>query len=379
MVHFLIHTALTMLLFLAFSGITESSPHFENQADDPDYVIFYHSFGYQIGDEWVIPMRYYVYEYRRWTESLISRTVRRIGEREPEEIDLFRSRIRYFAVDSESREVVYFRFEEDPDQTEYTLLDESGSPVTTGLNGVAEGVIRLPVEKADQLMKKQRSDDGWLSFYAVSEDHEGTGSIQFIPHKGLSIISDIDDTVKITEIPAGARTVVQNTFFKDFQPAPELVSRYQNWHNDGAVFHYVSGAPWQLYKPLEAFLFSPDAGYPEGTFHMKNARKNLLSVNSWRDLRELATNELVTYEQKIEQITEIISKFPERRFILVGDSGERDPEVYREIFKRFPDQIEEIIIRDVVNDRELNPDRLQEMTIVPAPTIVPDAWQNQAD
>jgi phosphatidate phosphatase APP1 len=46
--------------------------------------------------------------------------------------------------------------------------------------------------------------------------------------------------------------------------------------------------------------------------------------------------------------------FPDRKVILVGDSGERDPEVYREIEKRFSNQVQEIIIRDVINDKEKN-------------------------
>ncbi|TVR27681.1 MAG: DUF2183 domain-containing protein [Balneolaceae bacterium] len=64
-------------------------------------------------------------------------------------------------------------------------------------------------------------------------------------------------------------------------------------------------------------------------------------------------------------------------FILVGDSGERDPEVYREIANRYPDQIKEIIIRDVINDRQINPGRLEGMTIIPAPTFIGKANQSE--
>ena len=51
---------------------------------------------------------------------------------------------------------------------------------------------------------------------------------------------------------------------------------------------------------------------------------------------------------------------------MVGDSGEKDPEVYREIKKKFPNQVQEIKIRDVVNDREKNKSRLEGMTIIEA-------------
>ena len=68
----------------------------------------------------------------------------------------------------------------------------------------------------------------------------------------------------------------------------------------------------------------------------------------------------------MSQISEIMQRFPERKFILVGDSGEKDPEVYREIKKKFPNQVQEIKIRDVVNDREKNKSRLEGMTIIEA-------------
>lgn len=68
------------------------------------------------------------------------------------------------------------------------------------------------------------------------------------------MISDIDDTIKITEIPAGKRIVAVNTFLRDFfdvrEPIP-IIEKYKELAaRDGAAFHYVSGGPWQLYQPL---------------------------------------------------------------------------------------------------------------------------------
>jgi phosphatidate phosphatase APP1 len=113
-----------------------------------------------------------------------------------------------------------------------------------------------------------------------------------------------------------------------------------------------------LYRPLAEFLFGEAAGFPLGSFHMKSVRKNLLSAGSWEDLQELAEGD-ATFEQKVEQISEIIERFTGRKFILIGDSGEKDPEVYSEIKTKFPNQVEEIRIRD------LNMARLRGMTILP--------------
>jgi phosphatidate phosphatase APP1 len=66
-----------------------------------------------------------------------------------------------------------------------------------------------------------------------------------------------------------------------------------------------------------------------------------------------------------------MQRFPERDFILVGDSGELDVEVYRRIRALFGKRVREIWIRDVVNDQEVNSFRLTGMdTIIKAEKIV---------
>jgi phosphatidate phosphatase APP1 len=53
---------------------------------------------------------------------------------------------------------------------------------------------------------------------------------------------------------------------------------------------------------------------------------------------------------KLEAIGAILSDYPQRRFVLVGDSGERDPEVYGEVARQRPDQVSRIYIRDVTGE-----------------------------
>jgi phosphatidate phosphatase APP1 len=103
---------------------------------------------------------------------------------------------------------------------------------------------------------------------------------------------------------------------------------------------------------------------------MKDLRKNLLVPDSWRDLSAFLKGDLATIEQKTAQITRLMVNLPNRRFVLVGDSGEKDPEIFDQIRRTFPEQVKEIIIRDVVNERNrVESVRLQGMTIIEAPTI----------
>lgn len=336
-------------------------------------VTFYHAYGYLDGDEWVIPLKVYVSEPRPIQERAITALVRNWYDLDEEETEIFRSRISAFIADSEFQEEVVFVFDGDPEGEEFRFFSDDGASLRTNRNGIKNGTISLSRERAEQLLRLQDSRDGWLTVRAVSERHEGTGRILLIPPYGLSVISDIDDTVKITEMPAGIQIVLRNTFFKNYHATPGMAALYQHW--DDAAFHYVSGTPRQFFHPLTEFLFHEDQGFPPGSMHMKNVQKNFLSQETWRNLGELLINDDYTFNQKSSQIIDILEAFPNRRFILVSDSGERDPEIYREMMRRFPEQIEKVYIRDVVNDREHNPERLEGMEIIPARTVLHGASQ----
>jgi uncharacterized protein (DUF1684 family)/pimeloyl-ACP methyl ester carboxylesterase len=337
---------------------------------DDEIVTIYASYGYLEEGEWKIPMRIRVSEPRGLTEALTSRVARSLGGLSTSEVATFRSRFRTFLSDSESREIVTFQFDQDDSEESFTLKDASGKPIRSDLNGIIEGILYLSAAKATALLDAQQSQNGWLSLRATSAEHTGGGWIQLIPPEGVSVISDIDDTIRITELLSGMKTVVRNTFFRDFVASPGMPDRYSELSEAGAAFHYVSGGPWQLYEPLAEFI-SEDNRYPRGSLHMKSISKNLRSASTWRDLAEVLLNDNATFDQKSRQIRTIVRAFPQRRFILIGDSGEADPEIYRTIRDEFPDQIQEIWIRDVAQAAVRNPDRLAGMQVIPVASSEP--------
>ncbi|TVP75829.1 MAG: DUF2183 domain-containing protein [Gemmatimonadales bacterium] len=359
---------------------------------DPDAsenVTFYPTYGYLEDDEWVVPVRYWVWEDRGLVSRVVTRVASSMAGLEPQQVETFRHRLRPFSGDSEWRQRVTFVFEDDPLGQEYQVLDERGRAPRTDRNGVVEGKVRIPAQRAEELLAAQGSQGGWLRWEAVSRDHSGTGQAILVPSEGTSVISDIDDTIRITEIPAGWSVAVRNTFFDEFREAPGMPELYQEWDGEGDVlFHYVSGTPWQMYESLSEFLFHEETGYPEGTMHFRTVRKNLVSISTWRDLRSLVSAGAETADRKYEVIAGMMEDFPDRTFRLVGDTGEGDPEIYRSLARRFPGQVEEIVIRDITDDRTLRPERLEGMTVIPAETIEratgPDAivadlrWQPQS-
>ena len=162
-----------------------------------------------------------------------------------------------------------------------------------------------------------------------------TGVALVLPVSGTSVISDIDDTIKISDV-LNRDALVRRTFLQPFEAVPGMAEVYRAWATNGAQFHYVSASPWQLHLPL--LEFTRTNGFLQGSWHMKQWR---LKDRSFKSLFEKPDN------YKVATITPLLREFPQRRFVLVGDSGERDPEAYATLAREFPKQIAAIFIRDV--------------------------------
>jgi hypothetical protein len=336
-------------------------------------VTFYHSYGYLHDQDWVIPMRLWVHEEPAPAQRGLAKAARRIVAKRAGLVDLsdaekelFAQRSDDFFADSESGETVRFRFDDDPKREEFSLQGVDGK-TTTDRNGLLEGALRLDQQTARRLLEAQRSTQGWLRFRAVSDGHRGIGLVRLVPPEGLSVISDIDDTIKVTGIPSGERTVLMNTFFRDFVAVPCMAEMYRGFGDD-AAFHYVSGGPWQMYRPIEDFLFADPAGFPLGSFHMKSLRTNVFEKGTYEDVWSIIASgsQQATLEQKLSQIGTIMKHFPGRSFVLIGDSGEKDPEIFKQIRENFPGQVREIRIRVITNEQATGPGRLENMMLIPS-------------
>lgn len=169
----------------------------------------------------------------------------------------------------------------------------------------------------------------------ASEELSAARPIEVIEPTGISLISDIDDTVKHSAIAGGAKEMFRNTFIRELdQLTVEGVGDwYRNLAKQGVQLHYVSNAPWQLYPLLERYFKM--VGLPPGSFHLKQYSGMLQGIFE------------PTAERKRGSLEQILRDFPERKFILVGDSGEADLEVYTEIVLANPGRILGIFIRDV--------------------------------
>jgi len=317
---------LILLLILTLPGSTLKSD---------ETVVFFPTFGSLSPDgvQWTLNVHGWTYEpetdsIKRKALLSLFRKFLGLPENQPES-KLFETRAHAFLVDNEGGKEVPIRL----GNTVYTLGPSQP-------NGHLRGTITLPADRIGKPPLKPDAD-GWLQFHAtLGKDplRQVAGSVQLIGPEGISVISDIDDTIKISEV-RNRPVLMANTFLRPYRPVPGMPEAFTAWKKHGLVFHYVSAGPWALFDSLAAFF--TDAGFPKGSIHLRDFR--------WRDASVLNLFESPR-DYKLQTIETILAAFPKRSFILIGDSGEQDPEIYGELARKHPAQIHRIFIRNVTAD-----------------------------
>jgi len=287
-------------------------------------VVFFATDAARVGPTWQLPIHAWVHELepaRKRKAMLASLLEHAIGlEIADDARAYFDRRVGLMCADNEGRKRIIINI----------AGQQHALPLTTSSGHVRTTLV------LDADLVARHVQHGVLPFGAVlSDGRRATGGVRLVPSTGLSVISDIDDTVKITEV-LDKTAMLRRTFLEAFVSVPGMSSLYQHWAASGAILHFVSSSPWHLYEPLEELLDRD--GFPARSMSLKMVRVKDRSV---MNLLKKGT------QTKPAQIEPILARFPQRRFILVGDSGEQDPEVYAQIFRAHPEQIQSICIRNV--------------------------------
>lgn len=282
------------------------------------------------GPTWSLPIHGRVYKLERSTvrKAAIAKALSVAYGIEPmrEEQMLFDERIDLLLVDNKGgRRVVV------------TIAGKDYVAGTSADDGHFSGTLTIPEADLGAAAKSGR-----VEIQAKLEARDPRvfkGIVLLIGPTGHSIISDIDDTVKVTEV-TNRRRMMAATFLRPFEAVPGVSRLYQTWATSGASFHFVSSSPWHFYEPLTTFL--TEAGFPPATVTLKQIR---LKDSSIQNIFADAT------ETKPPEIEKLLMAWPERKFVLVGDSGEKDPEIYADVLRRHPGRIEHVFIRAVTRAR----------------------------
>jgi phosphatidate phosphatase APP1 len=152
------------------------------------------------------------------------------------------------------------------------------------------------------------------------------------PRANFGVISDIDDTVVQTNVISKARMLLTVAFSNAHtrKPFKGVGAFYRALHAGVNPFFYVSKSPWNLYPILCEFFDLQKL--PHGPLLLRDYGLHLLRRSR---------------DHKKNTIEDILATYPRLPFVLIGDSGEEDPELYAGVLRRHPGRIRAIYIRSV--------------------------------
>jgi len=188
---------------------------------------------------------------------------------------------------------------------------------------------KVRLELIEKVVKNQKPPVVYCNVFVPSDQVE------------FGVISDIDDTI----VPTGATRLwemLKTTFLGNAQtrvPFPGVAAFYQALSkglvgHENNPFFYVSSSPWNLYDFLRELM----------TFH--NLPQGPLMLRDLGLSREhfFAGSHTVHKLLQIERIFDLIHDIP---FILIGDSGQHDAEIYLQVIRDYPGRVKMVYIRDV--------------------------------
>lgn len=163
------------------------------------------------------------------------------------------------------------------------------------------------------------------------------------------IISDIDDTV----VETGATNFLKNWRRvlvegpSDRLAVPGASTLYKTIARDHLAparpFFYVSSSPWNLYGFLTEFMELNHI--PHGPMFLKDYGVDRTKlIDRGHDAH------------KLEAIETILAAYPDLRFLLIGDNGQRDVSIYAQVVRDFGSRVAAVFIRDVDGDCRAGPE-----------------------
>lgn len=242
---------------------------------------------------------------------------------------------------------MYRRFESDEVPHAKVMVNFNG--LSQEVVADEEGYLEVNLDIGSSSMEKT----GWQSIELELLDpiipRDGKirteGQVLIVPsNAGFGVISDIDDTVVHTGVTSRLR-LVYTIMFKNARtrlPLEGVAGFYRALQTGGKSggsnpLFYVSSSPWNMYDLFREFfqlnripagpMFLRDWGFERGS---------MIAVNN--------------HDYKLGAISQLLDSYPDLKFILIGDSGEQDPEIYTEVILGRPQRILAAYIRSVKRD-----------------------------
>ncbi|KAI9158594.1 actin patch protein 1 [Paramyrothecium foliicola] len=178
----------------------------------------------------------------------------------------------------------------------------------------------------------QTSQIQTLNMYAQGTN-TGNATAYLVPTEGITILSDIDDILRVTKI-YDPKEGLLNTFARPFTPWMNMPEIYANWSSSiqDLHFHYLTTTPEQITRNYMDFIYNT---YPLGSFDT-------------RPLNFSDTSATLSIRRSL--LDKIFQTFPQRRFILVGDTTNSDVmKAYPELYHAHAEQVACILLRNTTS------------------------------
>ena len=166
--------------------------------------------------------------------------------------------------------------------------------------------------------------------------------IDFTTEVPVGLISDIDDTILVTGVKSFFKIkLLINTLFlnpfrrKPIEAAADAFHLLSNQAEGKGPVIYLSNSPWNLFTYLKTFL--EYNGFPEGTIILRDIGWQLLKSKS------------IDQKNKYKEVEKILIAFSDTNFILIGDTGELDFDIYKALEYRYPERILQVILNKAGN------------------------------
>ncbi len=235
-----------------------------------------------------------------------------------------------------SRMIRYWLTDEEP----YTQVEIRCGDQVQEVNSDEEGYFEATFA-TEALTEKIE----WRLVYGHSDKWRNTGVITPPDQFRHIIVSDIDDTILISNA-ASLWKMIKTTLFGNVltrEVFDGTTDFYRKLTADGSPMFYVTSSPWNLRGFIRSIFDRNEL--PKGGFFMTDWG---LDKEKWFTKSHRA--------HKIAAIEKILAWYPDRPIVLLGDSGQKDPEIYEIIAQRYPDRVELAMIRNVsiVKKRQLD-------------------------
>jgi len=261
----------------------------------------------------------------------------------------------------------------------FLSVELAGEQVRVEVAGKVHDTVASADGYVEATVETPALDPGWhvITFVVTAQADAVEGRLLVVdPAARLGVVSDIDDTIihtGLTRLVDAVRStlLIPESARKEIAGASQLYRALCGGTAGPTQVFYVSTGAWNLHPVIERFLARHR--FPEGPVLMTDWGPSA----GW-----IFRESSVSYKARV--ISALVQEYPGLRWVLIGDSGQDDPEAYAAVARARPDRLHAIYIRDVTPASDARGARVRrlaaELSGVGVPMLlVPDIAAAAAD